>query len=74
MRRRDFIAMIGASAAWKSSARAQKIANGYRLAIVSSSDPISELTEGGGNPHYEEFLQELRRLGDVEGQNLLIER
>src|SRR6516225_10376011 len=74
MRRRDLIAMVGASAAWKSSARAQKLAKGHRVAIVAASDPVSELTEGGGNPHYEAFLQELRRLGYVEGQNLVIER
>ena len=74
MRRRDFIAMVGASAAWNSLARAQKLANGHRIAIVAASESVSELTEGGGNPHYEAFLQELRQLGDVEGQNLVIER
>jgi putative ABC transport system substrate-binding protein len=74
MRRRDFIAMVGVSAAWKSSARAQKLAKAHRIAIVAASESVSELTEGGGNPHYEAFLQELRQLGDVEGQNLVIER
>ncbi|MBV9517261.1 MAG: ABC transporter substrate-binding protein [Hyphomicrobiales bacterium] len=74
MRRRDFIAMVGASAAWKSSARAQNLTKGHTLAIVAASGPVSELTEGGGNPHYEAFLQELRQLGYIEGQNLVIER
>ena len=74
MRRRDFIAMVGASAAWKSSARAQKLATGHRIAVVAAADPVSELTESGGNPHYEAFFRELRQLGDIEGQNLVIDR
>jgi putative ABC transport system substrate-binding protein len=32
------------------------------------------LAEGGGNPRYGAFFQELRRLGDIEGQNLVIDR
>ena len=45
-----------------------------RLAIVAASDPVSELVEAGSNRRYGAFLEELRRLGDVEGQNLVVER
>ena len=75
MRRRDFITLVaGVAATWPIAARAQQPRKERRVALVAASDPVSELTESGDNPHYAAFLQELRRLGDVEGQNLVIER
>ena len=78
MRRRELILLFGvvstASLAGLLAARAQQPRKEHRVAIVTPSDPVAELTLGGGNPHYEAFLQELRRLGYVEGLNLVIER
>jgi putative ABC transport system substrate-binding protein len=65
MRRREFITALLFAAAI-SPARAQRNAKVYHVAIAS---PTPLLPEG-----YRVFLEELRRLGHVEGQNLLIER
>jgi len=78
VKRRELILLFGvastASLAGLLAARAQQPRKQHRVAIVAASDPVAEVTEGGGNPHYEAFLGELRRLGYVEGQNLVIER
>src|SRR5215467_1352291 len=78
MRRREFILLLGGATTVSRggllAAPAQQPAKERRIAIVAASDPVSELTEDGGNPHYGAFLRELRRLGNVEGQNLVIER
>jgi putative ABC transport system substrate-binding protein len=54
------------------SARAQQTAKVYRIALVSPSTPVSEINESNGI--YGPFLEELRRLGYVEGKNLVVER
>src|SRR5215471_20572917 len=75
MRRRDFI--VGAVAASAiGRAQAQQKEKVYRIAIVSPSGPISEINETSSvsNTIYGPFLGELRRLGYVEGQNLVVER
>jgi putative tryptophan/tyrosine transport system substrate-binding protein len=62
MRRREFIALLGASVAWPSAALAQEPGRNYRL--------------GGLAPFPREkvlFFDELRRRGFVEGQNLTVE-
>jgi putative tryptophan/tyrosine transport system substrate-binding protein len=46
----------------------------YRIAVVHPSFPVTALTENGGNPPMEALFQELRRIGYVEGQNLVVER
>jgi len=78
VRRRELILLLGgastASLAALLAARAQQPGKEHRVAIVAASDPVAELTLGGGNPHYEAFLGELRRLGYVEGRNLVIQR
>ena len=67
MRRREFITLLGgAVVAWPLAARAQRSAKVYRVAIASPT-PLPPQA-------YHVFLEELRRLGHVEGQNLLIER
>ena len=75
MIRREFIALLGgAAAAWPLSARAQKPATQHRIAIFHPAIPTTLLTETGGGSAWRAFFAELRRLGYIEGENLIIER
>src|SRR5436189_6204474 len=75
MKRREFITLLGgAAAAWPSAARAQQSATRHRIAIFHPAIPTTLLTETGGGSAWRAFFAELRRLGYVEGQNLVIER
>jgi putative tryptophan/tyrosine transport system substrate-binding protein len=71
MRRRTFITLIGgAAAAWPLTAFGKT----HRIAMVFPAMPVSQMTETGNDPLFPALFNELRRLGYVEGQNLLIER
>jgi putative ABC transport system substrate-binding protein len=71
MRRREFIALLGsAAAAWPLTA----LGKSCRIAIVLPSTPVSWTTETGGISFWAALFNELRSLGYVEGQNLLVER
>src|SRR3954453_7653600 len=73
MRRREFSAGLLLSAVpWP--ARAQQRATKARIAIFHPAIPVSLLTETGGGSAWRAFFPELRRLGYVEGENLIIER
>ena len=73
MRRREFTAgMLLAAVPW--SARAQQRATQHRIAIFHPAIPTTLLTETGGGTAWRAFFSELRRLGYVEGENLIIER
>ena len=74
MRRRDFIAIIGAVSILSRPARSQQSAKIYRIAIVHPSHPISELNELSRFRYYREFFGGLRQFGYIEGHNLVIER
>ena len=75
MKRRAFITLIGgAAAAWPLLARAQQSATQQRIAIFHPAIPTALLTETGGGSAWRAFFGELRRLGYVEGDNLIIER
>jgi putative ABC transport system substrate-binding protein len=74
MRRREFFALIGAGAMLPLVARAQQSKKVYRIAILSPSRPVSELTENSPVKYWREFFHELRELGDIEGNNLVVER
>jgi putative ABC transport system substrate-binding protein len=72
VRRRDFaIGLFLASAA--QSVRAQQLAKQRRIAIVISTGPAAS-TNDKGIRLWRAFFEELHRLGDVEGQNLVVER
>lgn len=75
MKRREFITLFfgGTAATWSLSARAQQPAKMKRIAFVSPSRNIGEMSLRGP-PHYRAFFEELSRLGYVEGQNLGVER
>ena len=71
MRRRDFV--IGPLLAGAAqSIRAQDGAKHW-IAIVISTGPATGIHDKGIRL-WQGFWQELRRLGDVEGQNLIVER
>jgi putative tryptophan/tyrosine transport system substrate-binding protein len=74
MKRRDFTAGLLLVAATQSAAWAQQRAMPPLIAIFHPAIPISLLTETGGGSAWPAFFKELRRLGYVEGQNLVIER
>jgi putative ABC transport system substrate-binding protein len=71
MRRRNFIFGLMA-AATVGNARAEQKAQ--RIAFAFPSIPVSIMTETSGDPLFKGLFNELRHLGYVEGQNLLIER
>jgi putative ABC transport system substrate-binding protein len=74
MRRREFIgSLIGTAVAWPLAASAQQPAKVYRIAIVHPSRPVTVMNETG-TIWFKAFFGELRRLGYVEGQNLIVER
>src|SRR5947209_2401545 len=74
MRRRDFVTMLGGAAAWPLAARAQQPTTRRRIAIFHPAIPTALLTEMGGGSAWRAFFAELRRLGYIEEENLIIER
>jgi putative tryptophan/tyrosine transport system substrate-binding protein len=74
MRRRKFMTLVGGAAVWPLAAWAQQRAMQPRIAVFHPAIPAALLTETGGGSAWRAFFAELRRLGYVEGQNLLIER
>ena len=72
MRRRDFtIGLLLAAAA--RTVQAQEPAKQHRIAIFRPAGPVSQIN-ANGNRFYRAFFAELRRLGEIEGQNLTVER
>jgi ABC-type uncharacterized transport system substrate-binding protein len=66
MRRREFIALVGGAAVvWPLAARAQQAGRTYRLGVLHNQGPQSM--------QFPPFYDELRRLGFVEGQNLIVD-
>jgi len=74
MRRRALIGMLGAVAVWPLAVKAQQLATQHRIAIFHPAIPTTLLTETGGGSAWRAFFLELRRLGYIEGENLVIER
>src|SRR5262249_13635239 len=74
MRRRYFIKGIAVLTTWPVAARAQETAKTHRIALVHPSVSIADMNESGGNPNYAALFKELRRLGYIEGVNLVITR
>ena len=54
-------------------AEAQPTGKVYRIAIVHTAQSVADMTEAK-DPFFRAFFAELRRLGYVEGQNLVVER
>src|SRR6516164_10839239 len=75
VRRREFITLIGGAATgWPLAAHAQQTAKTHRIAIVSVSAFIADMSESGSNPNYVALFKELRRLDYIEGVNLVVTR
>jgi putative tryptophan/tyrosine transport system substrate-binding protein len=73
MRRRDFtMGLLLASAV--GTVRAEEGAKQHRIALISPTLPAALLSEKGPSRGYQAFFEELRRLGDVEGKNLTVDR
>jgi len=77
MRRRDFgLGLVLAASAPR--VRAQEGSKQHRIAIVIPAGAAVVINENSSDAlrrrFYQSFFAELRRLGDVEGQNLVIER
>jgi hypothetical protein len=64
MRRRTFIAVLGGAAAWPLVARAREMP---RIAVLLN------FTEKSGQPLLSVFLQEIRRLGWIDGETAHID-
>src|SRR5215469_2021021 len=72
MRRRDFTIGLLLAVATQ-SVRAQGPPKQHRIAIITPAGPVAAISDTGPRA-WPAFFDELRRLGDVEGQNLTIER
>jgi len=73
MRRRQFITLICAAAALPLVARAQQSGKMKRLAMIHPATKAEDLSIGG-DPNYTIILEEIKRLGYVEGVNLTVDR
>jgi putative ABC transport system substrate-binding protein len=65
MRRREFIALIGASATWPFAALAQETGRTYRVGLLWAAPPESAVVIA--------FLDEVGRHGFVVGKNLTVD-
>jgi len=74
IRRREFITLLGGVAAWPVVAHAQQSVKVHRIAIVHPSAAVADMTETSEYPAFPALFTELRRLGYVEGRNLVVER
>ena len=72
MRRRTVLSVVCGAVAWPLAAAAQQSTNSKRLAIFSPSEPSADLHEHGSK-FSRALFAELRRLGQIEGQNLKVE-
>jgi putative ABC transport system substrate-binding protein len=68
MRRREFITLLGGAAVWPIAARAQQGERVRRIGVSNggASNPVSQAFLNA-------FLQELARLGWMEGRNIIID-
>jgi putative ABC transport system substrate-binding protein len=75
MRRREFLAALAGSSLFAPlGAGAQQSTKVYRIALLHPSHPVAEMTANSSLRYYRAFFDEFRRLGYVEGQNVLIDR
>jgi putative ABC transport system substrate-binding protein len=73
MRRRDFIATVGVAGLWSLAARAQQPSKMKRVAMVHPATKPDDLRLGR-DPNFSIIFEEMKRLGYVEGVNLVVDR
>ena len=73
MRRRDLVVLLGGCVFWPLAADSGRTEGLPRLAVVNVAYPVSQLSEEGA-PQYRAFFEELRRLGHIEGNTIIVER
>jgi len=72
MHRRDCITLLGGTAAaWPLASRAQQPAKMKRIAFAA---PAVKVADMGSDPSSATFFEEIKRLGYVEGTNLIVDR
>jgi len=69
MKRREFITLLGGAAAWPIAARAQQSERAKRVGVLMNSTA----TDATWQSYFAAFVQGLRQLGWIEGQNLRID-
>jgi putative ABC transport system substrate-binding protein len=71
LKRRDFMTLLGnVAVTWPLTARAQQSAKKPRIAVVTPSGDVSDPVWTA----WSALFNELRRLGYIEGDNLIVER
>ena len=73
MRRRDFIATVGVGGLWSFAARAQQPSKMKRVAMVHPTTKPDDMRLGR-DPNFSIIFEEMKRLGYVEGVNLIVDR
>src|SRR6516165_2776217 len=69
LKRREFISLLGGAAAWPVAARAQPAGRVYRIGFFGVGTDLPVIASG-----YPAFRDELRKLGFIDGRNLVVER
>jgi putative tryptophan/tyrosine transport system substrate-binding protein len=65
LRRREFITLLSGAAAWPLAARAQEPERAYRIGVLNVNPRA--------HPIFVALFDEMRRLGFVEGRNLIVD-
>jgi putative ABC transport system substrate-binding protein len=74
MRRRDFIPAFGAAVAWPLALRAQQAGRISHVAVLAGGETAVDLSETSRLRQWRAWHDELRRLGYIEGRNLVIDK
>ena len=74
MRRIGLILIVSLTVVLFTAGAQQYPGRAYKVAIIATAARAEDITEASTNPYVRSFFGELRRLGYVEGRNLVVER